>query len=384
MKFLPLVWKNLWRRKVRTVFTLACVFIAFLLFGLLMTIRAAFSFGVELAGNDRMIVIHKVSLIQPLPESYLTQIRAVPGVVAATHNTWFGGIYQDPSNFFAQIALEPDTYFSMYPELKLAPEQMKAWLEDRQGAVVGRTTADRFGWKIGDRIPLQATIWFPKSGQGNTWEFNIVGIYDGDQGADLTSFFFRFDYLNENRRDGEGLVGWYVVKIDDPSRSVEMAQRFDDMFANSSAETKTTTEKGFVDAFAKQIGDIGAIMVAILSAVLFTMLLVAANTMAQSVRERTSELAVMKTLGFSNGSVVAIVLGEALFIAVLGGALGLGLAWLVVQQGDPTNGMLPAFFLPGRNVAAGVALMVVLGLLAGALPAVQAMRLRITDALRRN
>lgn len=384
MKYLPLVWKSLWRRKVRTIFTLACIFIAFLLFGLLMTIRAAFSFGVEIAGNDRLIVIHKVSLIQPLPESYLARLRNVPGVQAATHNSWFGGIYQDPANFFAQIALEPDVYFGMYPELKLPPEQMKAWLADRQGAVVGRTTANRFGWKIGDRVPIQATIWFPKSGQGNTWDFNIVGIYDGDQGADLTSFFFRYDYLDENRRDGDGLVGWYVVKVDDPARAVEMAHTFDSMFANSSAETKTTTEKGFVDGFAKQIGDIGAIMIAILSAVLFTMLLVAANTMAQSVRERTSELAVMKTLGFSNTAVLMIVLSESVFIALLGGGLGLGVAWLVVQQGDPTNGLLPAFFLPGRDLVTGVWLMAVLGLLAGALPAAQAVRLRITDALRRN
>ena len=384
MKFLPLVWKNLWRRKVRTTFTLACIVVAFLLFGMLMTIRAAFSFGVELAGLDRLILIHKVSLIQPLPESYLERLRAVPGVEAVTHNSWFGGIYQDPANFFGQIALEPEVYFAMYPELRLPPEQMAAWLADRQGAVVGRAPANRFGWQVGDRIPLQATIWLPKSSTGNTWEFNLVGIYEGDPGVDTTNFFFRYDYLNENRRDGEGLVGWYVVKIGDSSQSVEMAQRFDDMFANSSTETKTTTEKGFVDSFAKQIGDIGAIMMAIVSAVLFTMLLVAANTMAQSVRERTSELAVLKTLGFSNPAVLAIVLGESLFIAVLGGGIGLGLAWLFVQQGDPTNGLLPVFMLPGRDVVTGLWLMVLLGVLAGILPAVQAMRLRITDALRRN
>ena len=383
MRYLPLVWKNLWRRKIRTVFTLACVFIAFLLFGMLMTIRAAFSFGVELAGIDRLIIIHKVSLIQPLPASYLERLRGVDGVRAVTHNSWFGGIYQDPSNFFGQIALEPEVYFDMYPELRLPPEQMAAWLADRQGAVVGRALANRFGWKVGARIPLQATIWMPKAG-GTTWEFNLVGIYDGDPGVDTTNFFFRYDYLDENRQQGQGLVGWYVVKIDDPSRSVEMAQRFDDMFANSSAETKTTTEKGFVDGFAKQIGDIGTMMIAILSAVLFTMLLVAANTMAQAVRERTSELAVMKTLGFSNAIIVATVLGESLFIALMGGAAGLGLAWLFVQQGDPTNGLLPAFLLPSRDVATGVAMMIGLGLLAGLLPAVQAMRLRITDALRRS
>jgi putative ABC transport system permease protein len=384
MKYLPLIWKSLWRRKVRTIFTLACIFVSFLLFGLLMTIRTAFSLGVELAGMDRLVLIHKVSLIMPLPISYQGRLKAVPGVADATHNSWFGGIYQDPSNFFAQIAVEPEPFMRMYPEFKLPADQMKAWLADRQGAIAGRDLADRFGWKVGDRIPLQGTIWRPKSGTGDTWEFNLVGIYDGERGVDKTQMFFRYDYLDENRQFGQGLVGWYIVRVEDSSRSLELARTFDEMFANSPEETKTTTEKGFVESFAAQIGDIGSIMIAILAAVLFTILLVVANTMAQSVRERTSELAVLKTLGFSNGTVLSLVLAESLFIAILGGALGLGLAWLIVQQGDPTNGMLPIFALPNRDIVTGVWLMVALGVLAGALPAFQAMRLRITDALRRN
>ena len=243
-------------------------------------------------------------------------------------------------------------------------------------------SAKRSGWKAGDRIPITATIWQPK--QAQVWDFNIVGMYDGDSTLDKTQLFFRYDYLDENRLRGEGLVGWYVVKIADPSRAQEMGAKFDTMFANSSAETKTTTEKGFVEGFAKQIGDIGAIMIAILVAVLFTMLLVAANTMAQSVRERTSEVGVLKTLGFSNGAILTVVLSESVLIAVLGGALGLGLAWLFVQNGDPTNGMLPIFILPARDMAIGAALIVVLGLVAGALPALNAMNLKITDALRRS
>jgi putative ABC transport system permease protein len=381
MKYLPLLWKSLWRKKVRTIFTLLSVFVAFLLFGLLMTIREAFSFGVDIAGLDRLVLIHKVSLIMPLPVSYLDRLKATEGVEIATHNSWFGGVYQDPSNFFAQIAVEPEPFMKLYPEYRLPPEQMTAWLADRQGAIVGVDLARRFNWKIGDRIPIQATIWQPVS--GSVWEFNIVGIYDGDQGVDKTQFFFRYDYLDENRAQGKGLVGWYVVKIDDPSRAQEMAARFDSMFANSSAETKTTTEKGFVEGFAKQIGDIGAIMIAILAAVLFTMMLVAANTMAQSVRERTSEVGVLKTLGFSNVSILTLVLAESLLITVIGGGLGLGLAWLFVQQGDPTGGMLPIFMLPARDVLAGAALIVSLGLLAGLLPAISAMNLKITDALRR-
>jgi putative ABC transport system permease protein len=355
--------------------------VAFLLFGILMTIRTAFSFGVDIAGLDRLILINKVSLIIPLPISYQSQLRQVPGVEIATHQTWFNGIYQDPANFFANIAVEPEAFMRVYPEFTLPPEQARAWLADRQGAIVGRDLAGRFGWKIGDRVPLTATIWQPK--QGDTWEFNIAGIYDGEEGIDKTQFFFRYDYLEENRAQGEGLVGWYVIKIADPSRSVELSRRFDEMFANSSAETKTTTEKGFVESFASQVGDIGAIMIAISSTVLFMFGLVAASTMAQSVRERTSELAVLKTLGFPDLVILALVLAESLFIAVVGGGLGLALAWLFVRQGDPTGGLLPIFVLRPRDLALGALLMALLGLLAGMMPAVGAMRLRITDALRR-
>jgi putative ABC transport system permease protein len=382
VKFLPLIWKNVWRRKFRTTFTLLSLFIAFLLFGILMTIRAAFSFGVDLAGLDRLVLIHKISLIMPLPVSYKARIQQTPGVDLASHQTWFGGVYQDPSNFFANIAVEPEIFLKIYPEFQLPPEQMAAWLADRQGAIIGRDLAERFEWKVGDRVPLTATIWRPK--EGDTWEFNVVGVYDGADGVDRTQFFFRYDYLDENRAGGQGLVGWYVVKIADPEQSAALSRTFDDMFANSPAETKTTTEKGFVEGFAKQIGDIGTIMIAISSTVLFMFGLVAASTMAQSVRERTSELAVLKTLGFSGGAILALVLAESLFIALTGGLLGLGLAWLFVQGGDPTNGMLPVFMLPTRNIIAGIGLMVLIGFLSGVVPAVAAMRLRITDALRRN
>jgi putative ABC transport system permease protein len=381
MKFLPLIWKNAWRRKFRTTFTLLSIFVAFLLFGLLMTIRAAFSLGVDIAGLDRLILIHRVSLIMPLPYSYLGRLQTTPGVELATHQTWFNGIYQDPANFFANIAVEPEKFLKIYPEFRLPADQVSAWLADRQGAIVGRDLAERFGWKVGDRVPLIGTIWQPK--QGQVWDFNLRGIYDGEDGIDKTQFFFRYDYLDENRAEGEGLVGWYVVKIADPSQAVALSRTFDEMFANSSAETKTTTEKGFIEGFAKQIGDIGAIMIAISSVVLFMFGLVAASTMAQSIRERTSELAVLKTLGFTGGTILALVLAESLFIVVVGGGLGLAVAWLFVQQGDPTGGMLPMFVLPPRDVAIGVALMVTMGILAGAAPALGAMRLRITDALRK-
>jgi hypothetical protein len=227
MKYLPLIWKSLWRRKVRTTFTLLSIFIAFLLFGILMTIRAAFSIGVDLAGMDRLILIHKISLIMPLPQSYEGRLETVPGVDIVSNSSWFGGIYQDPKNFFAQMAVEPEKYLAIYKEFKLPADQKKAWFEDRKGAIVGRALADRFGWKVGDHIPIQATIWQPKGG-GLTWDFNLVGIYDGDPGVQTDNFFFHYDYLNENRQNGEGLVGWYIVKVKDPKQSTAMAKAFDD------------------------------------------------------------------------------------------------------------------------------------------------------------
>lgn len=382
MRFLPLIWRNLWRRKTRTTFTLASIFVAFMLFGILMTVRTAFTFGVQVIGLDRLIVIHKVSLIMPLPVSYLDRFAAVEGVELVTHSSWFGGVYQDPTNFFAQMAVEPDPFMAIYPEYDLPAQQMQAWLADRQGAIVGRDLANRFGWSIGDRIPIQATIWQPRDGTG-VWEFNIVGIYDGEQTVDKTQFFFRYDYLDENRAGGAGLVGWYIVKVADPSQSQALADQFDAMFANSSYETKTTTEQGFLEGFANQVGNIGAIMVTISAAVLFNILLIAASTMVQSVRERTSELAVLKTLGFSGPMVLTLVLAESMALAGVGGGLGLFLAWLFVQGGDPTGGMLPIFMLPARDIVLGIVLIGLLGLLAGLLPALGAMRLKITDALRR-
>lgn len=381
MKYLPLIWRNLLRRKVRTIFTLASVFIALVLYSFLMVVQTAFSMGVDMAGANRLMVMHKVSLIQLLPISYQRQIAMTPGVTGVSNATWFGGTYQDKANQFAVEAVGPE-YLSLYPEARMPEDQMQAWLKDRQGAIVGRSSAEKYGWKIGDKVPLQATIWQPKEGQ--TWFFNVDGIYDADRGFDTTIFFFHYEYLDENRRGAEGMVGWYVVRIDDPSHSAEIAGRLDSQFANSSAETKTSTEKAFLQGFVNQVGNIKAMIVAILAAVLFTLfLLVLANTMAQAVRERTSELAVLKTLGFSNPLILGLVLGESMFLALIGGVLGLAVTWVAVDLGSFNNALLPVFAMRIRDVVIGLGLCCALGFVAGALPAMTAMRLRITDALRR-
>jgi len=383
MKYLPLIWRNLLRRKIRTTLTFLAITVSFLLFGLLMVLRIAFSAGVDIAGVDRLMMLHKVSIIQPLPISYYERIQAVPGVTLVSYASWFGGIYQKPSNNVFEFAVEPVSYMQMYPEFKLPPEQMKAWLADRQGAVVGQDLAARFGWKLGDKIPIQGTFNRPKSGDGLTWEFNIAGIYDGDKAVDKTQFLFRHDYLIENRRGGEGLVGWYLIKVADPSRSADLAHTIDKLFENSAFETKTATEKAVAQGFADQVGNIGYIVTGVAAVVLFTILLIAASQMSLAVTERTNEIGALKAMGFTDGLVLALVLAESLALSVVAGAIGLGLAWLLSQGGDPTGGFLPIFYYPGKDIAWGVVFTLLLGLLTGLPPALQAMRLRIADALRR-
>ncbi|HYU34129.1 MAG TPA: FtsX-like permease family protein [Thermoanaerobaculia bacterium] len=384
MKYIPLIWKNLWRRKLRTLFTLASILASFATYGVLSAVNMAFSGGVEVAGADRLLTIHKVSLIQPLPVSYLERIKAVKGIEAVSYANWFGGIYQDPKNFFGQMAVDPETFLEMYPEYRLPEGQKQAWLADRSGALVGRQLADRFGFKVGDKIPIQATIYRKPDGS-NLWEFTVSGIYEGaEKGTDTSSMYFRYDYLNEGMGGRLGFVGWYILRIADPKQAGAVAGRVDTLFANSPAETKTQTEKAFAQSFADQVGNVGALVKAVLVAVFFTMLLVAGNTMAQSVRERTSELAVLKTLGFSRGLVVGLVLAESCVIAVLGGALGLLFAEAMIPVlGKALRAFLPIFFLPTRDLVVGVVLIFLFGIAAGFLPAAQAMRLRIVDALRR-
>jgi putative ABC transport system permease protein len=384
MKFLPLTLRNLMRRPVRTILTFGATTVSFLLFGILMVLRVAFTLGVEVAGADRLMMTNKMSIIQPLPISYLDRIKTVDGVSLVTHQSWFGGIYQDPKNNVFEFAVDPPTWTQMYPEFKVPPDQMKAWLADRQGAVVGADLANRFGWKIGDTIPIQGTFNRPKGGDGVTWQFHLVGIYDGDKNIDKTQFLFRYDYLDENRTLGSGITGWYLIKVTDPSRSADIAKQIDSLFENSQFETKTATEKAVAQSFANQIGNIGFMVNAIASIVLFIVLLIAASQMALSIRERTREIGALKAMGFGDGLVLALVLIESVTLSVLAGGLGLGLAWLITLGGDPTGGMLPIWIFQKPDIALGFGLAVLLGVIAGAMPAVSAMRLQIATALRRS
>jgi putative ABC transport system permease protein len=378
MKFLHLVFLNLRRKKTRTALTLGSFLVALFLFGLLMTIKTALGSGVSVAGANRLVVRNRVSLIQPLPLSYREQMLRMPHITEATFATWFGGYYQDMKSFFPNYAIDVGTYLAVYPEYKIDEEDWRAFAADREGCVISPPLAKKFGWKIGDRIPLEASIW------GGTWEFNVRAIYDSDVKEFITpEMWLHWDYLDERRAFFKGFVGWYILTIDDPANAVGVAAAIDERFANSPFESKTETEKAFAAGFANQIGNIRLLIMSIGSVVFFTLLLVTGNTMASAVRERTGEIGVLKTIGMSDPTVLFLVMAESIVVAAVGGGAGLALAKLFTLGGDPTRGMLPNFFLAGRSIALGFGLALAAGAAAGILPAVGAMRLKIVDALRR-
>ena len=379
MKYLKLILSNFRRKKIRTALTVGSFFIALLLFALLAALRAGFNQGVEVAGADRLVVIGRTGLIQPLPLPYLARIRRLPGVEDVAHATWFGGIYQDPKNFFAQFAIEPDQWRALYPEFQVDETQWDEFKADRQGVVIGRKLAARFGWKIGDHVPLKA----PGYLGGGGWDFNVRGIYRGTRRQDdETQFWMQHRYMYEKGPEyWKGIVGWYVVRVADPEQAQRVATAIDTEFANSTSETRTQTESAFAAAFVKQMGNIEFLIMVIGSIVFFTLLLVTGNTMAIAVRERTAELAVYKAIGYSDVFVLGLVLAESMLIAAVGGSLGL-LAGRWLGNQDITNGIL-LMYLPAGAILAGIAVTLGTGFLAGLLPAISAMRLSVVDALRR-
>jgi putative ABC transport system permease protein len=380
MKYRGLIFANLFRKKFRFLLTIGSFAVALFLFGLLAVVKGAFSQGVDIAGADRLVIINRVSIIQPLPLSYKDRILRIPGVKSITHDNWFGGIYQDERNFFAQFAIDVTTQREVFPELVVPEDQWQNFVKDRQGAIAGAQTAKRFGWKVGDRIPIKGTF------APGTWEFNLQGIYHGARRQDDESqFWFQWDYFEERVPDRfKGLVGWYTLRVENPDDAGRIAKAIDQEFSNSPYETRTETEKAFAAGWVKQMGNIQFLILSIGSVVFFTLLLVTGNTMAIAVRERTAELAVLKAVGYSDRFVLLLVLGESLIMAVLGGGVGLLLAkGFTIVVGDPTHGMLPYFYLSLGAMSAGLGLAVAVGAVSGLVPAIGAMRLRVVDALRR-
>jgi putative ABC transport system permease protein len=378
MKFQGLMFANLFRKKTRLVLTVGSFAVALMLFGLLATINAAFNVGVDIAGVDRLVVVNRTSIIQPLPLAYRDRISRLPGVKDVTHFNWFGGVYQDPKNFFGQFAIDVDHQRQIFPEFKIPEEQWQTFVKDRSGAIAGAKLAERFHWKVGDHIPIQGTF-LP-----GTWDFNLDGIYNGRSGDDESQFWFQWDYFQEKVPDRyKSMIGWYYVKVANPDDAVQVGKAIDREFANSAYETHTDTERTFAANWVKQFGNIQFLIMAIGSIVFFTLLLITGNTMAIAVRERTAELAVLKAVGYSDRFVLLFVLSESLAIAVIGGAIGLALAKLFTLGGDPTGGFLPVFGFPSRAIPWGLAAALAVGIASGILPAIGAMRLRVVDALRR-
>jgi len=381
MKFSGIILANLLRKKVRLLLTIGSFAVALFLFAFLGVVRDAFGRGADVAGADRLVIINRTSIINTIPLSYRDQILRVPGVRYVTHNNWFGGIYQDEKNFFPQFVIDPENQRAVFPEFVVPEDQWNAFLKDREGAVVGARTMERFHWKIGDRIPIKTTIW-----GGGSWEFNIDGVYHGKQPQDdETQFWLQWDYFEERIPERiKGQVGWYVLRVQNPDESPRIAKKIDEQFANSPYETRTETESAFAAGWVKQFGNIRFLIVTIGAVVFFTLLLVTGNTMAIAVRERTPELAVLKAIGFSDRSVLVFVLGESLAISLIGGLLGLFLAVLAVPVlSKALSGMLPRLFLSSTLLAFGLGTALTVGIVSGALPGIAAMRMRVVNALRR-
>jgi putative ABC transport system permease protein len=382
MKFARLIFANLFRKKVRLILTIGSFAVALFLFAFLAVVKDAFGRGADVAGADRLVIINRTSIINPIPLAYRDKILRIPGVKSVTHNNWFGGIYQDEKNFFPQFVIDPENQRQVFPELLVSDDQWNAFLKDRQGAIVGARTAERFHWKIGDRIPIKSVI----TGSTDAWEFNIDGIYHGREPKDdETQFWFQWDYFEERVPERfKGNVGWYVLKLNSPDDAVRVAKTVDDQFANSPYETRTQTESAFAASWVKQFGNISFLILAIGTVVFFTLLLVTGNTMAISVRERTSELAVFKAIGYSDRAILFFVLAESLVIALIGGLLGLLLAEVAVPAlAKALNGLLPALILAPSILAMGLAVAIAVGLISGLLPGIMAMQLRVVNALRR-
>lgn len=385
MKYLHLIWAALFRRKARTLLTLVSIIAAFLLFGMLDAVRTSFNqAGQSANGAQRLQTGSKLSFIQTLPQSLESQIAQVPGVKMVTYANWFGGAYQDPHNQVFSFAVEPN-YIDLYPEIDVSAAERKAFDDTRTGILVGEKLAKRFNWKVGDKIPLQSTI-FPNRQGSKNWTFDIVGIlHSKDKKAG--GFFdqmllLHWKYFDETTPFNRGTVGWYVTRVNDVNEADRVAKAIDAISANSDHETRTQTEQAATANWMKQLADIGLIVGSIMGAVFFTLLLLSGNTMMQAVRERTSELAVLKTIGFSNHAVLGIVLAESVLLLLLGGVIGLGLASLIIPVVSAgSGGMLNLPSVGASSWILGVVLMIAIGLLVGALPAMRAMRLNIVDAL---
>ncbi|HEX5461769.1 MAG TPA: FtsX-like permease family protein [Steroidobacteraceae bacterium] len=384
MKYLHLVWAAMLRRKARTLLTLLSIMLAFLLFGVLDSVRSAFmEAGHNVAAVHRLVTFSKASLTVPLPKSLYSRIEAVPGVSEAAYVNWFGGYYQTPKHALGGEAVGAG-FFALFPEYEMPATERRAFAAIRTGVVVGEGLARRYHWKLGDKIPVQADIFAQKNGS-NTWTFDLVGIYHVSAArleSEEYGFYFHWDYFDQASALGNGTVNWYVERVADPRQADRIARAIDALSANSDHETQTQREDAFAAHLISQYVDMGPIVGAILGAVFFTLILLTSNTMTQAVRERVPELAILKTLGFPGRGILSLVLGESVLLLASGGAAGLVLASLVVGLVRARLGaQIPLLPVGWAIWLQGLGLTALIGVLVGALPARHGMRLRIVDAL---
>jgi putative ABC transport system permease protein len=373
---------NLFRKRTRTILTILSVMMAFVLFGLLQSLNSIFSAGADFIGATRLVTQARVSFTQPLPLSMVPKLEGVPGVARVAYSQWFGGIWQQNTQVFT-FAVDPTRYHDVYPEWVMPEEQWKAFADTRTAMVAGKLLAEKYGWKVGQKIPLSSNI-YPQKNGSKSWAFDLVGIYDGKDESwkkQTNQVFINHGYFDEANQFGKGHTNFYFLKLAPDADAAAVTRTVDAMFENSPDETKTQTEKDFNLSFVKQIGDIGLIVRWILFAVFFTLLLVVGNTMAQSVRERVPELAVLKTLGFTDGSVLGFVLAEAVALCMVGGMIGLALATLLGAMVEKSTGGQFQLNVNGLIWAIGIASILVMSVAVGLLPALRARRLKIVDAL---
>jgi putative ABC transport system permease protein len=382
---LVLIQKNLFRNKLRTALMIVSILIAFAIFGVLTAFHRAFESGQDVAEANRLVVLNKINFTNPLPIAYFRTVRAIEGVRLVTHVNWFGGYYQDPKNFLIVLAVEPETYLQITDnDFNFTPEMRQAFLRERTGALVGEGMATKWGWKVGDRVPISSNIFSQKTGS-RSWDMTIVGIFRKRKRlADTNVMLFHYSYLNETRSFGKDTIGWLALQTTSPAINDQVIKTIDQAFANSPYETATTTEKAFNEAFYNQLGNIALIIRLVIGAAFITILMIVGNTMVVAVRERTREIGVLKTLGFSRGRVLRLVLGETLLLVLIGGLPGIALAALaILNMHQSLLNFVPGLTLDLWVVAEALILMISLGLAAGLAPAIHAFRLKIVDAIGR-